>query len=243
MKPEIPFYVTGLIFIITSIILYFIYYSLNYALIKLEFPQQKRKRTLAVTFIFIFGWLAFTAVTAFRGNLLDFTSTPPKIFIVVIPAALFVIYLCISTRVNRLLTVIPASWLVYIQSFRILMEFGLWLLFIKNIVPVQMTFEGLNYDILIGLSAPLVAYYSLTVNKWPKIVAVLWNFAGFLLVTNIFIIALLSTPSPFRQFFNEPSNTVVAYFPFVWIPALIVPFAYLMHVLSIKQIIRNYGKA
>jgi hypothetical protein len=122
-----------------------------------------------------------------------------------------------------------------------LVELALWLLFINNIIPVQMTFEGLNYDILIGLSALLIGYYSLSISKWPRVVALLWNFAGLLLVTNIFIIALLSTPSPLRQFFNEPANTVIAYFPFVWIAAFIVPFAYLMHILSIKQIIRNYN--
>ncbi|HWA06781.1 MAG TPA: hypothetical protein VG961_09550, partial [Ignavibacteria bacterium] len=133
---------------------------------------------------------------------------------------------------------IPSSWLVYIQSFRVLMELVLWLLFIKNIIPVQMTFEGINYDILIGTSAPLVGYYALSRNKWPRVTALLWNFAGLLLVTNIFIVAFLSAPTPLRQFFNEPSNTIVAYFPFVWIPAFIVPFAYFMHILSIKQIIK-----
>lgn len=101
-----------------------------------------------------------------------------------------------------------------------------------------MTFEGLNYDILTGLSAPLVAYYALSQNKWPRITAVLWNLAGLLLVTNIFLVAFLSTPGPLRQFFNEPPNTLVAYFPYVWLPAFIVPFAYLMHILSIKQIVK-----
>ena len=102
-----------------------------------------------------------------------------------------------------------------------------------------MTFEGINYDILIGLSAALVGYYVLSVEKLPRIIALLWNYAGLLLVTNIFLIAFLSTPSPMRQFFNEPANTLVAYFPFVWIPACIVPFAYLMHVLSIKQLLQG----
>lgn len=241
MNQDIPFYISGLIFAIIALLVYFIYYTLNYALTKLQYPSKKKTRIIIITFIILSGWLIFSSITSFNGTLLDFNTTPPKIFIFVLPAALMVIYLSISTRVNKLLTVIPASWFVYIQAFRILMELGLWLLLLRNIIPVQMTFEGLNYDILIGLSAPLIGYYALSADKWPRLVALLWNFAGFLLVTNIFIIALLSTPSPLRQFFNEPSNTIVAYFPFVWIPAFIVPFAYLMHVLSIKQIIRNYN--
>jgi hypothetical protein len=240
MNSNIPLYISGLVIVIVASLLYAIYYALNYAFNKLEFPPKKKTKAFAFTFIVLTGWLVFSAVVAFSGTLTDFGSTPPKIFIIVLPAVLLVIYISISTRVNTLLTVIPASWLVYIQSYRVLVEIVLWLLLLNNIIPVQMTFEGLNYDILIGLSALPVGYYSLSADKWPRIAALLWNFAGLLLVTNIFLVALLSTPSPLRQFFNEPSNTMVAYFPFVWIAAFIVPFAYLMHVLTIKQIIRNH---
>lgn len=241
MDPQIPIYISAFLFIIVGGLLYAIYYAVNYALTKLNYPPQKKTKIIVVTFALIIGWLVFSSVMAFNGSLVDFNSTPPKIFTIVFPACLMVIYLCISTRINRLLTVIPANWLVYIQAYRVLVELVLWLLLLNNIIPVQMSFEGLNYDILIGLSALLVGYYALTVKKWPRAVAVLWNFAGLLLVTNIFIVSFLSAPSPFRQFFNEPSNTMIAYFPFVWFPAIIVPFAYLIHILSIKQIIRNYN--
>ena len=239
MNPTIPFYITGLILLIVLALLFCIFYALNFAFKKLEI--KKKNPVLVLTFCALFAWLIYSSAAAFNGTLLDFSSTPPKIFLIVIPASLIVIYLSISTNVNRLLTVIPAEWLVYVQSFRILMELGLWLLYTRKIIPVQMTFEGLNYDILIGLSALLIGYYTLVTEKWPRIIALLWNFAGLLLVTNIFIVSFLSTPSPLRQFFNEPANTIVSYFPFVLIPAFIVPFAYLMHILSIKQIIRNYN--
>lgn len=238
MNPNIPVYIDTILFIIVLVIIFFIFYSLKFALSSMQADKQKIFKTSLVTALLIFSWLLTSALIAFNGTLLDFTSTPPKLMLIIIPPVLAIIYISNSNRVTALLHEIPASWLVYIQSFRVLMEIFLWLLFIKNIIPVQMTFEGINYDILSGLSAPLIAYYVLSVNKWPRIVALLWNFAGLLLVTNIFIVALLSTPSPMRQFFNEPANTVVAYFPFVWVPAFIVPFAYLMHVLSIKQLIK-----
>jgi hypothetical protein len=34
---------------------------------------------------------------------------------------------------------------------------------------------------------------------------------------------------------NEPANTVIAYFPFVWLPGFVVPVAYTLHLLSIKK--------
>jgi hypothetical protein len=239
MNPNVPVYISLLLIVITAALLYFIYYAQKYALNKLEAEPRKKKTSIALTFALLTAWLAASAVIAFNGTLLDFAAVPPKLMLVVIPPALAVIYISSSARVSRMLGVIPRAWLVYIQAFRIFIELGLWLLFINNIIPVQMTFEGLNYDVLIGLSALLIGYYCLSARKWPRIAAVLWNIAGILMVTNIFIIALLSAPGPLRQFYNEPANTMVAYFPFVWLPAFIVPFAYLMHILSIKQILKS----
>lgn len=238
MNPDVPFYIDALLFLVIFIIIAFVFYALKFALHSMNAPAGKIKKYYVVTGVIITGWLFTSAMIAFNGTLLDFTSTPPKLMLVVLPPVLAISYLSSSTRVNSLIQEIPSSWLVYIQSFRVLVEFFLWILFTRNIIPVQMTFEGLNYDILTGLSAPLVAYYALSQNKWPRITAVLWNLAGLLLVTNIFLVAFLSTPSPLRQFFNEPPNTLVAYFPYVWLPAFIVPFAYLMHILSIKQIVK-----
>lgn len=238
MNPSIPFYTDIIMYIITGILVWFIFYSLNYALNEIKAIQIIRKKYFIMTALIISGWLIITAVTAFNGTLLDFTSAPPKIILLIIPPVLAISYLSNSTRVNKLIEVIPSSWFVYIQSFRVLMELLLWLLYTAGVIPVQMTFEGLNYDVLTGLSAPLIGYYCLTVNKWPRITAVLWNIAGLLLVTNIFIVSVISTPSPMRQFFNEPANTMIAYFPNVWIAAFIVPFAYFIHILSLKQIIK-----
>jgi hypothetical protein len=242
VNPQIPLYIEALLFLIIAIIVFFILYSVKYALASMHADKAKTFKTILVTSLLIVSWLVISALISLKGTLHDFTTTPPKILLVLIPPVLAIIYVSSSKRVNAMLDEIPPTWLIYIQSFRILMELLLWLLFIKNIIPVQMTFEGINYDILTGLSAALVGYYVLSVDKWPRIVALLWNYAGLLLVTNIFLVALLSTPSPMRQFFNEPANTLVAYFPFVWIPACIVPFAYLMHVLSIKQLLQDKNK-
>jgi len=188
--------------------------------------------------ILLAGWLVLIAVAAVTGHLLNFTTLPPRMLVAIIPPILAISYIASSERVNRLLKVIPISWFINVQSFRVLMEIFLWLMYINGAVPKQMTLEGRNFDIITGISAPIVAYFCFTKKSWPKMAALLWNAAGFLLVTNVFIIGILSIPGPLRKFFEEPANTMVAYFPYVWIPAFIVPFAYLMHILSIKQLLK-----
>jgi len=65
----------------------------------------------------------------------------------------------------------------------------------------------------------------------------LWNIVGLLVLANIVVVAVLSTPYPFRYFMNEPGNTIVFNFPFVWLPSFVVPFALLLHLISIRRLI------
>jgi len=68
-------------------------------------------------------------------------------------------------------------------------------------------------------------------------VMIAYNFIGLALLLNIVTIAVLSVPSPFRVFMNEPANTIVTYFPIVLLPAFLVPLAYTLHFLSLKKLL------
>ena len=232
-----PFYITLFFYVIVGIILISVYYALSFAYGKTGKTINERVGSILIVAALLGGWMALIGWLAARGHFLNFESLPPRILAALVPAALAVSYISVSDRVKALMKVIPKSWFINIQSFRILMEIFLWLMYRNGLIPVQMTFEGRNFDLLIGLSAPVIAYFCFVKKSWPGLTALLWNFAGLLLLTNILIIAILSMPGPLRKFINEPANTAVVNFPFIWIPALIVPFAYLMHVLSIKQLL------
>ena len=45
-------------------------------------------------------------------------------------------------------------------------------------------------------------------------------------------------PTPVRQFMNEPANTIIATFPLIWLPGVLVPFALVGHVLGLRQLAR-----
>ena len=44
-------------------------------------------------------------------------------------------------------------------------------------------------------------------------------------------------PTPFRVFMKEPANTVVMKFPFILLPTFLVPLAYGLHFLSLRQLL------
>jgi hypothetical protein len=128
--------------------------------------------------------------------------------------------------------------LIGLQSFRILIEIQLLWLFKDGLLPKLLTFEGRNFDILIGLSAPVVAWYVHREHRadrgCPRLVAV-WNILGLCLLTNVVVHGILSMPTAFQVFTEPPGNVVMALFPWIWIPTFVVPLAYLLHILSLRR--------
>lgn len=185
----------------------------------------------------LLAWLALLAYLADSGFFTDFSSVPPRIIFALLPPVLIILFLTGSGKTTALLGGLPAGWLIGAQVFRVPVEIVLWLLYLGKILPVQLTFEGLNFDVLTGLTAPLVALYLARRPEHMKTVGVVWNILGLCLLINIVTIAMLSTPSPLRVFMNEPANTIVAHFPFIWLPGFVVPVAFLLHVFSLKQLL------
>jgi hypothetical protein len=55
--------------------------------------------------------------------------------------------------------------------------------------------------------------------------------------------AQLAAPTPFRVFRVEPPVTFIAYLPWIWLPAFLVPLAWGLHALSIRQLCRKSSVA
>src|SRR5262249_10358684 len=141
-----------------------------------------------------------------------------------------------SKSFQEILNVVPPQWLVFIQSFRIVVEILLVAAFSKGLLPVQMTFEGRNFDIITGILALPVGYFCFVRKSWPQSVAVLYNVLGIGLLINVLVIALLSMPASWRYFMNEPSTAIVGEFPFIYLPGMLVVIGYSMHLFSLRQL-------
>lgn len=229
--------VTQLGFILCSLgCLIIILMGLRNVLKRTTLPPTFQTRIFLGTFSIISLWIIFISVFALKGFFSDFSTLPPRMFIVLIAPLPVVVWLTFRPGFRPILDKTPGSWLIYIQSFRVIVELLLWLMFILGIAPIQMTFEGLNFDILVGLTAPLFAYFIYTKRKWSTKLLIYWNFAGLLLLGNIVTIAILSFPTPLRQFMNDPPNTALAEFPFIWLPGILVVIAYSMHFFSLRKL-------
>ena len=103
-----------------------------------------------------------------------------------------------------------------------------------GVAPPQMSFEGRNFDILTGLTALPAAWAYARFPAYRGRIALGWNLFGLVLLLNIVTVAILSMPTPWQML--QPANTFVTRPPFIWLPALLVPFAYTGHFFALRQL-------
>ncbi|HWZ99797.1 MAG TPA: hypothetical protein VN025_18715 [Candidatus Dormibacteraeota bacterium] len=177
-----------------------------------------------------FLWLAATGVLGYTARLHDFSHRPPMLPALVGLAFVGVYFGSYFSAASKLIASPGLAWLIGLQVFRVAVEIFLFLGHRAGFVPVQMTFEGRNWDVLTGLTALPMAWL-IAKNKAPKWLIYAWNSMGLALLLNVVVVAVLSMPTPLRRFHNEPANTFVAYFPYVWLPTYLVQVAWLSHLL------------
>jgi hypothetical protein len=214
-----------------------IIFGLSKILDKAGYPAPKKQKIFFVIVLAILAWTGFLGIQSYNGFFSDFSSFPPRVVVALMTPLPFVLWFAFSKKGTALLKNVPPHWLVFMQSFRIIVELILWMAFLINILPVQMTFEGRNFDVLSGILALPVGYMLLKKKANATRLAIAFNIVGFLLLFNILAVALLSMPTTFRYFMNEPSNTLVAQFPYILLPGLLVPIAYTFHIFSLRQLL------
>jgi len=191
-----------------------------------------RKRRVAVA---LAAWLALTWAAAASGVLGRFDLLPPPILPFVALTTVASTVLAFSSLGGMLARGLPIAALVGFHAFRVPLEIILHQLGLDGVLPVQMTFDGMNYDIVSGVTAIAVALWAATGNL-PRVVLRLWNILGFTLLLVIVTIAILSAPVPFRVFMNDPANTIIATTPFVWLPTVLVQAAWIGHLLVFRRL-------
>jgi hypothetical protein len=183
-------------------------------------------------------WLIFQATISILGFYQITDTTPPRLLAFgVLPAVLFIIGLFIFSR--DFIEKLPLQTLTFLHVIRIPVELVLLWLFQNGQVPQLMTFEGRNFDILSGITAPIVAWLAFRGGKINKPLLIIWNAICLILLFNIVFHAAFSIPSPIQQFASEQPNRAVLHFPFVWLPTMVVPIVLFCHLVSLWQLLRK----
>jgi len=222
--PHLPFYIEAL-FVFTVI-----------ATAMLFFKAAGNSRFILLLFT---GWLLLQTLISLSGFYLETDAHPPRLVFLIGPGLLLIVFLFISQKGKKFLDSLHLKRLTYLHTIRIPVELVLFWLYQQGMVPELMTFEGRNFDIIAGISAPVIAIVSFKSTTPSKTILLVWNVACLLLLFNIMVNAALSAPSVLQQFAFDQPNVAILYFPFIWLPCFVVPVVLLSHMAAIRQLFKK----
>jgi hypothetical protein len=187
--------------------------------------------------------MAAWVLVARTGALLDVSRRPPPLMLMMLATVGAGLGIGLSPLGRRLAHGLPLAALIGFQAFRLPLELILAGAAHAGVMPVQMSFEGWNFDIATGASAVVVAGL-LAAGRAPRALAVAWNVVGIALLATIGAIAVASTPL-IHAFGTDPRvvNTWVAETPFVWLPTVFVALAIAGHVVTTRRLLLDRAAA
>ena len=224
MIPGLPLYISVLFIIVTLITVYLFY---------------RASHQSDITFIVLASWLMIQAVISLKSFYTNTDTIPPRFALAVVPVLLLILLLFITKKGRIYIDSLDTQQLTYLHAVRVPVEIILFALFSHKLIPGLMTFEGRNFDIFSGVTAPLIAWLGYEKKQLSTKAMLIWNFICLALVLNVVINGMLSAPSRFQQFAFDQPNTAILYFPFVWLPACIVPIVIFSHLVCIRQLLKS----
>jgi hypothetical protein len=185
------------------------------------------------------AWMLISYVLASSGALRELAGSM-KLGAYVGGSNLAALVLALSPVSAAVASRASAWMLVAFQGFRLPLELILHHWFEIGVMPIQMTYEGANFDIVTGVAAVSVATV-LLLGKLSERSTWWWvlsfNVLGFLLLLRVMSIAVQSAPWPLRTFENEPAVVLPFYAPFTWIVPVCVAGALWGHVVTFRWLV------
>lgn len=228
MIEGLPGYIS-VVFVLTTLLTVGIF---AFAIARAGLNSRPAKFLLA----FLLFWLIIQATLAYNGFFQNFDVLPPRTFVFG-PLPFFILTFIYLIFFRRFLANLPLTVLTWIHVIRIPVELVLLWLFQNSLVPIEMTFEGRNFDILSGMTAPIVYFLAFRNGKVNRSLLLVWNLVALAFLANVVTIAVLSFPTPFQMIGLDQPNVGVTYFPFVWLPSVVVPIVLFCHITSLWNLI------
>ena len=165
-------------------------------------------------------------------------AIPPRVVaFAVFPALLLIAVYFVFFRTS-FIGKLSLPMLTLLSVIRFPVELVLHWLYQAGQVPRIMTFEGWNFDILSGITAPMIYWLAFRNGHTNRPLLIAWNLAALGLLINIVTIAILSFRGPVQRLAFDQPNIGVTYLPFIWLPAIVVPIVLFSHLASLYNSLR-----
>ena len=195
-----------------------------------------RRSLLARIGALLATWFLAVTAAAVAGAWLDPGLPRPLGYIV--PALALSLVLWRAGWLQAAVQTFSPAAIPWLQTMRVGGGLTLFAAWASGMAPWGWVATAGTGDILVGLGAAASALLLGTGLAWSRPFAQLWNVFGLVDMAHTMIRGLLSAPGPQQRIFDPPPNLVPSVFPFVYLPAFIVPLTILLHILSLQQLAR-----
>ncbi len=219
---NLPLY-SIIVFILTTGITFFLFYRAgNYSF---------------AAFLIISIWLVIQGILSITGFYLVTNTNPPRGILFILPSLVSIFILFVTAGGRRFIDQMDPGMLTLLHIIRIPVEFVLYWLYLDKQVPKLMTFAGGNYDIISGITAPIVFYFGFVNKLIGRNIILFWNILCLGLLFMIARHAIFSVPSSFQKFGFDQPNIAILHFPYAWLPSCVVPMVLFSHLAMIRKLI------
>ena len=200
---------------------------------------MKATNSSKISITIMLFWITFQSILGISHFYTYTQSIPPRFLLLIAPPVFLIVLLFITAKGRLFIDSLNINFLMLLHSVRIIVELVLYFLFCSKQIPINMTFEGGNFDMFSGITAPLIYYFGFVQKKLNTRIILFWNFLCLTLLINVVVNSVLSSPFPFQKFGFEQPNIAVLYFPYVLLPSFIVPLVLFSHLTIIRKLTKR----
>ena len=184
------------------------------------------------------GVMLVSAIAARAGLLSSFEHFPPPMMVMIVSVFAVGLGFGFSPLGREGAARLSFASLIGLQVFRFPLELVMHHAGSVEIMPVQLSFSGYNFDIVTGVTAMGIVFSIASGRNASSAVVWAWNIWGSLCLIVIAVIAVTTSPMV-RLFGDAPRdlNTWVLYFPYVWLPVVLVTVAVAGHVVVTRKLL------
>lgn len=232
MIPRIPWYLTLIVLAINLGIV-----ALLWRMLAAKQPRGIRIGVAAFLAAWLGSVLLLAPAPASLAGRNPYFITPLIPFFAIVPAAIALLAAALSSRFRTALGAASLPALIGIQVYRTIGAIFL-VLMVMGQVPGYFAKPAGWGDIVVGLTAPLVALALLRRSRGSTALGYAWNALG---VLDLFVAVGMGT-GVLPQFIQAgvdgrvPAAAVMGAFPMLLVPAFLVPVSIILHVLAMVRL-------
>lgn len=195
---------------------------------------SSRRSLLSIITILVLAWLLLLGIISTTGGFSADETGGKRLVVAFLVPFVVLFFLVLHLKGRRLLGRARGRWLVQAQGIRIATELFFWMGWRVGFIPLQMTFAGFNYDIIVGLSALLASQVFFWRGRPRRLEIMIWNTFGLFSLLYLLFIVILSWPdTSWTVFSTQPNSLFLGQVPFIWLWGVLYPLAGALHIYAI----------